>query len=271
MMRTATLADLGPQDPLTMYGPYLLAMLVVMVAVSFTAPDFDPRVFFWFCLFVGMQLETLYLRQSSWVTTGLWFDWVKRVYAIHEYLEILNIFPVMLALTGVCAAFTLLKPYFTKWTCPVPLDLSASEKYKYAGYILVAFVSPVILASYPLLSSFSFLLFVAWYLFGAGMLIHWCIENEKKRKAAAPAAATSTKGGISMSPTTHSRVKEFWRTQMFPRVDLTNNMDFETFTKDVKGSPALVRNNKILTLFKQTLEEAKLVVDDNRTDIQKAY
>ena len=278
IIRDCTVKDLGPQDPLTMHGPSVLAMLVVMVAASASDPHFDTRYFVCFLGLVGMSFETMYLRQSSWVTTGLWFDWVERVYKIHEWLWIFNVIPVILAVVGVYAAVKLLKPHVTKWTLPATVvDLSAYKVLKnYAGYILFAAIFPVILHSWPLLSSISFLVFVACYFFGACMVIYWIIEDEKKRKAAAPAASTPTKGGISMAPSTHSRVKDFWRTHMFPREDLIKNvdgtkMDFETFTKDVQGITAEVRNNKILTLFSKTLKKAGLDVQDNRTDIQKAY
>jgi hypothetical protein len=58
---------------------------------------------------------------------------------------------------------------------------------------------------------------------------------------------------------------------MFPREELTKKQDLKTFTKDVDGNPTEVRNNKILTLFKNTLNAANIHVQDNRTDIQKAY
>jgi len=277
-IRDWTKEDLGPQDPLTTYGPSVLAMLVVMVAASASDPHFDTRIFVCFAGLVGMSFETMYLRQSSWVTTGLWFDWVERLYKIHEWLWIFNIVPVILAVTGVYAAVKLLKPHVTKWTLPATVvDLSAYEVLKnYAGYMLFAAMVPVLLHSWPFLSSMSFLVFVACYLFGACMVIYWMIEDEKNRAAAAPAASTSSKGGITMSHTTHTRVREFWRVHMFPREELIKKvdgtkMDFETFTKDVKGNPAAVRNNKILTLFKKTLKAAHIDVQDNRTDIQKAY
>jgi hypothetical protein len=267
-----TVKDLGPQDPLSMYGPSVLAMLVVMVAASASDPHFDTRYFVCFLGLVGMSFENMYLRQSSWVTTGLWFDWVERVYKIHEWLWIFNIVPVILAVTGVHAAVKLLKPHVTKWTLPTTsVDLSAYEVFKnYAGYILWAAVCPVLLHSWPFLSSMSFLVFVACYLFGVCMVIKWLIEDENNRKAAT-ATSTPTKGGISMAPTTHTRVDAFWLKHMFPREELTKKQDLKTFTKDVDGNPTEVRNNKILTLFKNTLNAANIHVQDNRTDIQKAY
>jgi hypothetical protein len=277
-IRVWTEDDFGPKDPLTIYGPYVVAMLVVMLAASASDPNFDIRVFVCFAGLIGMSFQHMYLSQSTWVTTGLWLDWVEKVYKMHEYLGLFNIVPVFLAVTGVWAAVTLLKPHFTKMALPATgVDLSAYEVLeKYAGYLLFAYVLPVILHSWPFLSSISFLLFIASYLFGTCMVIYWIIEDEKKRKAAAPATSTPTKGGITMSHTTHTRVRDFWRVHMFPREELIKKvdgtkMDFETFTKDVKGNPAAVRNNQILTLFRETLKAAHIDVQDNRTDIQKAY
>jgi hypothetical protein len=271
-IRVWTEDDFGPKDPLTIYGPYVVAMLVVMLAASASDPNFDIRVFVCFAGLIGMSFQHMYLSQSTWVTTGLWFDWVERVYKIHVWLGIFNIVPVILAVTGVCAAVKLLKPHVTKVTLPATVvDLSAYEVLKnYAGYILFATMMPVILHSWPFLSSMSFLVFVACYLFGACMVIYWMIEDEKNRKAAT-ATSTPTKGGISMAPSTHTRVDAFWLKHMFPHEELTKKQDLKTFTKDVDGNPAEVRNNKILTLFKKTLKAANIDVQDNRTDIQKAY
>jgi hypothetical protein len=255
-----TLADLGPQDPLAMHGPAMLVTFVVMLVASVYDPAFDDRFFAAFALYVGMFLETQYLPQMPAFANGLWFDWLDSIWEIHKWSSFLNVIPVALALTGMHAAWTYLEPHVIDWTFPAH-DLSLGQKLRsYAGFFILGALFPIVLAVGPLLSSVAFLCFVFWYLLGLFVVINWMVEEENKKKA----AVTSTKGGISISPSTHLRVNDFWRIHMFPRPDLTKNMDFKTFTKDVQGHPAKVRNNKILDLFKETLTKAGHVVSDNR-------
>jgi hypothetical protein len=255
----ATLSDLGPQDPLAMHGPAMLVAFVVMLTASVYDRKFDDPFFAAFALYVGMFLEMHYLPQIPGFAQGLWFDWLHSVWEIHRWLWWLNIIPVLFALTGMHAAWTSLEPHVVDWTFPSH-DLSLGQKLRsYAGFFVLGALFPIVLAVGPLLSSVAFLCFVFWYLLGFCVVIHWIVEEENKKKA----VVTSTKDGISISPSTHLRVNEFWRIHMFPRPDLTKNLEFKTFTKDVQGHPAKVRNNNILDLFKKTLQDAGHVVADN--------
>lgn len=264
-----------PDTSRSHYGicPYDQAWAAFVAAITiacFCDPDFDVT---WPVTFALIIVTTHTLRESPEITFGFWSEEVTAVYDFHKgikshpYLWWVNLVFIILALYACKEGAKFLRPHMSTWVLPKPEDMSFITKLKGgAAFYAFAVLCPVLLSSWPLLSSMAFIAVVSLYMIGFVKLGVDVVEHEKTKKAAVSVAvaAKSTKGGISISTTTHSRVNQFWTNHMFPREELTKKQDFKTFTMGVTGHPAIVRNNKILDLFKETLQAAGHVVTDNR-------
>lgn len=245
------------------YDEAWAAFVAAITLACFGDPDFDVT---WPVTFALIIVTTHTLRESPEITFGFWSEEVTAVYDFHMYIRShpylwwVNLMFIILALYACKEGAKFLRPHMSTWVLPKPEDMSFITKLKgAAAFFALAVLCPVLLSSWPLLSSMAFIAVVSLYMIGFVKLGADVAEHEKTKKAAvsvaAPAVGRAPKGSVSISAST--KAADLWRVHIFKK-QLNKGMEFDTFTK------GCITNKDKVNLLVQTLIDAGFAVHDTR-------
>lgn len=206
----------GPLD-LSTIAPFVAAVAATVIGVSFKHTESTKKHYTAFAVFVLIWFATQFMRQNTRFTQGFWCENLNWLYEWHDGTRIwpvCNVVPIALAFTGVATVIKTLSPGRALVDHVMPelrdrANFFDAITIKNLTVMLKSVGCPVLLASFNILMSVSFIVFVLLYLLGFCMILFWMFESEKK-KHSSPTVTGNGKKKIRVAPTTHLRVFNFW-------------------------------------------------------------